>query len=115
MCWDALMEEHRLQKYQTLQQRVGIQRNLISKNDQLSSELRRKYEEERLEVNKNYNLHLFLSPRHPLSDSFPQDCNKIINFYLAVRQQKIQARKLAQKKLTKSLRTHIRKSRSNLV
>lgn len=52
MCWDALLEEHRLQKYQMLQQRVGIQRDLINKNDQLLLELRRKDEEERLEVNK---------------------------------------------------------------
>ena len=56
MCWEALLEEHRLQKYQTLQQRVGIQRDLISKNDQLLSELRRRDEEERLKVNK-INLH----------------------------------------------------------
>ena len=52
MCWNALLEEHRSQRHQMLQQRVGIQRDLISKNDQLSSELRRKDEEERLEVNK---------------------------------------------------------------
>ena len=50
MCWDALMEEHRSQKYQTLQERVGIQRDLINKNDQLSTELRRRDEEERLGV-----------------------------------------------------------------
>ena len=50
MCWDALMEEHRVQKYQTLQERVGIQRDLIIKNDQLSTELRRRDEEERLGV-----------------------------------------------------------------
>ena len=50
MCWDALMEEHRVQKYQTLQERVGIQRDLIIKNDLLSNELRRRDEEERLGV-----------------------------------------------------------------
>ena len=50
MCWDALLENQRLKKCQTLQQRVGIQRDLISKNDELSSELRRREEEERLEV-----------------------------------------------------------------
>ena len=50
MCWDALMEEHRVQKYQTLQERVGIQRDLIIKNDQLSNDLRRRDEEERLGV-----------------------------------------------------------------
>ena len=50
MCWDALLEEQRLKKHQTLQQRVGIQRDLISKNDKLSTELRRREEEERLEV-----------------------------------------------------------------
>ena len=50
MCWDALLEEQRLKKHQTLQQRVGIQRDLISKNDKLSTELRKREEEERLEV-----------------------------------------------------------------
>ena len=50
MCWDALLEQQRSNKYQMLQQRVGIQRDLISKNDELSSELRRRDEEERLEV-----------------------------------------------------------------
>ena len=50
MCWDALLEQQRLKKYQTLQQRVGIQRDLISKNDELSSELKRREEEERIEV-----------------------------------------------------------------
>ena len=50
MCWDALLEQQRLKKYQMLQQRVGIQRDLISKNDELSSELRRRDEEEKLEV-----------------------------------------------------------------
>ena len=53
MCWDALLEEHRLQKHQTLQRRVGIQRDLITKNDQLFTELRKKDEEERLGVYKS--------------------------------------------------------------
>ena len=60
MCWDALLEEQRLKKHQTLQQRVGIQRDLISKNEKLSTELRRREEEERLEVCSAAKLKQFL-------------------------------------------------------
>ena len=60
MCWEALQEEHRLQKYQTLQRRVGIQRDLITKNDQLLSELRKRDEEVRLEVSTNTRQKLLL-------------------------------------------------------
>lgn len=104
MCWEALQEEHRLQKYQTLQRRVGIQRDLITKNDQLLSELRKRDEEVRLEVSTNTRQKLLLR----IMDC----CNYCLSFVvLYSKKQKIQARKTAQKKLTKSLRTHIQRSR----
>lgn len=50
MCWDALLEKHRLKEHCRLVQRVVIQRDLISKYDQLSSDVRRRDEEEKLGV-----------------------------------------------------------------
>ena len=119
MCWDTLLEEQRLKKHQTLQQRVGIQRDLISKNDKLATELRRREEEERLQVcsvakKKQFLLFGGLAwVQFPAAISFFCLIVFFSSFLIGFPLQKIEARKSSQKKLTEALRSHIDRSELN--
>lgn len=52
--WDASLQWERDKKFHNLQQRVRIQRELITKNNQLSDQLRKKAEDEQIDVSKGF-------------------------------------------------------------
>lgn len=54
--WDALLQRERNERHFLLQQRVEIQRRLITKKDQLSHELRTKHDDKQQEVCGNWKL-----------------------------------------------------------